>query len=175
MLCELESSLRTASETVVVLQQDRYKQKSSNPVEFKYPWIKDRELQARLATLKSSADGLSKATTRLTLVVSKDTSEQNITCIASEMVNNVTSFMNSYLAVISCRVGNPLFHVISMGVRGELLQLLDLVMVLSKNEPGNARNSRTGMVWKTSDYIQQLPLSNKAAYRRFVMERITGM
>ena len=159
----------------MVLQQDRKKQKSSFPEAFDCPWIKDRELQARLVTLKSSADVLSKATTRLTLVVSKDTSEQNVTCIASEMVNNVTMLMNSYLAVISCRVGNPLFHVISRGVRGELLQLLDLVLLLSKDEPGNARNSRTGMVWKTSDYIQQLPLSNKAAYRRFVMERITGM
>lgn len=32
------------------------------------------------------------------------------------------------------------------------------------------RNRATGMVWKTCENIQTLPLSNKAAYRRSIME-----
>jgi cell division protein FtsL len=31
-------------------------------------------------------------------------------------------------------------------------------------------NSATGMVWKTNENVQMLPLSNKAAYRRHMME-----
>ena len=83
--------------------------------------------------------------------------------------------------------------------RGELLQVTDLVSVLSKGALANANryrtchkrrifylqrlpsfiffnhnsyflNSATGMVWKTNENVQMLPLSNKAAYRRHMME-----
>ena len=30
--------------------------------------------------------------------------------------------------------------------------------------------SATGMVWKTCENVQMIPLSNKAAYRRHIME-----
>jgi Grap2 and cyclin-D-interacting len=33
--------------------------------------------------------------------------------------------------------------------------------------------SATGMVWKTCENVQMIPLSNKAAYRRHIMEVTT--
>ena len=165
--------LRSGCETISILQVDRKKRAGKAIAEG--PWIRDKVLQTRLAALKDAADVLSKATTRLTIVTTRDGSELGVSSIAAEMTMNVNSLMGNYMAVIDCSLGDPLFHVISRSIRGELLQILDLVAILSKDEPGNARNSRTGMVWKTSDQIQQLPLSNKAAYRRFVMERISAV
>ena len=173
MFQELEVSLRSGCETISILQVDRKKRAGKAIAEG--PWIRDKVLQTKLAALKDAADILSKATTRLTIVTTRDGSELGVSSIAAEMTMNVNSLMGNYMAVIDCSLGDPLFHVISRSIRGKLLQILDLIAILSKDEPGNARNSRTGMVWKTSDQIQQLPLSNKAAYRRFVMERISAV
>ena len=139
------------------------------------PWIKDRDLQGRLTVLQEAGAALSTATTRLTLVVSKDPSESAVASIVAEMVGLVEGFVGRYLEVIACRLGDPLHQTVTFTVRSELRQLMDLVTLLSDDTPGNARNSRTGMVWKASDALKTLPLSNKAAYRRFVMERMVAV
>ena len=171
-LSDLATALQTGSDTVLTMLEVRAKEEK-RPVSM--PWIKDRELQGRLTALQEAGDALSKATTRLTLVVSKDPSEGAVASIVEEMVGLVHAFVGRYLHVVECSVGDPLHQTVTVTVRGELRQLVDLVALLSDDVPGNSRNSRTGMVWKASDALKTLPLSNKAAYRRFVLERMVAV
>jgi Grap2 and cyclin-D-interacting len=137
------------------------------------PWAKNDDLQGRLTVLKHWADVVSRSSTKLTIVVTKIPSEESIREILNEIHGQVGQLMMHYMMTVDYPLCYPLFSLISTLVRGELSHLADLLKVLAANEQGNIRNTATGMVWKINDKIQQIPLANKAAYRRHLLEKIS--
>ena len=70
----------------------------------------------------------------------------------------------------SC-IGPALQKVVAKCTSSVLLRVKELIIFLER-ESGSASNapSMTGMVWNACEELQKVPVSNKAAYRREILE-----
>lgn len=97
---ELNEILDSGCENIFALMLKRSKRHTTELLSGNCgPWIRDSDLLAKLVTLKGLAEIVSRSCTKLTIVVTKNPSEVNLTSILREMSDQVSSFIGSYMYV----------------------------------------------------------------------------
>lgn len=95
---EIKDNLTSSCDSIFILIQERTKRYSAAQSKHACgPWIRDNEMHSKLLALKGWADAISKTCTKLTLIVTKLPTEDNLRSILSEMNNQITSFVGSYM------------------------------------------------------------------------------
>jgi hypothetical protein len=95
---EIKDNLASSCDSIFTLIQDRTKRDTADQSKRACgPWIRDNEMHSKLIALKGWGDAISKTCTKLTLIVTKLPTEENLRSILSELNDQITSFVGSYL------------------------------------------------------------------------------
>jgi hypothetical protein len=141
--------------------------------DFLGPWMNDTILTHNLENLKKCAERVSHSCTKFSILILNTTSTDThvLQSFLDEFDSHVTSFMEFYVAISNNPISWPLFNSITVQVRNQIGHIYDLFecAIFKKND---ALPSTTGMIWKINEDMQKLPMSNKLAYRRYIMELI---
>ena len=141
-------------------------------------WKPSEELKNRISDYKSNFATVSNSCVKAALLVEKSSDVIIMTDILEEILNTCNILFSIYtyftdniddsIIVCSC-----LFNSISSAYRGFLFHVKDLIINLSDSKKHKSVNYTAGMVTKLNEQIQNLPLTNKIACRRYIMERIS--
>jgi hypothetical protein len=137
-------------------------------------WKGDKNYHNLLNNLKSASIELSSMSTKLTLVCSHNPSNSALQSIIVELTQILNMFIHCYFTLIECKLSRPLFNIITDTVIGVLQHYNDLINKLSIGEFSQA-NITTGMIWKACENVSKIPISNKIAYRRFILEILSSL
>lgn len=154
-------------QTVVIRNLDRPSDSSG------YLWRDDAQLHQSLNNIKAAAQALAMTCTKLAMLVSKSPTDEVINSLLKEFVTNVDTMMIVFVQMMDCSVSKPLFEMVSMSVRSQLVRSREFMdFVAQERQDYSVISNAAGIVFKIYDEIQALPMTNKAAYRRFAMEKM---
>mmetsp|Transcript_13808 Transcript_13808/g.13872 ORF Transcript_13808/g.13872 Transcript_13808/m.13872 type:complete len:482 (-) Transcript_13808:34-1479(-) len=134
-------------------------------------WKNSSATQAHFAELKNSAKLLSDSITKIAVISSANPKVDAVVSIANEIITNSNNFLAIFILISKQDLGKPLLLAISSVIRSLLSSSYDLLSLLF-SQNFKYINSATGAVWKASEAVQLIPLSNRNAYRRRIMELI---
>ena len=134
-------------------------------------WRDDALLHQALNNIKAAAQGLAMTCSKLSLLASKSPSPEALASLLGEFEANLDSVALVFTHLTDCSVSAPLFDMISVGVRSQLVRSKEVLEMASGRDFDGLSNAAS-VVFKLYDQIQDLPMTNKAAYRRFAMEKL---
>lgn len=137
-------------------------------------WKGDKNYQNLLNNLKLASVEISSMSTKLTLVCTHNPSNSALQSIIVELIEILNVFIHSYFTLIRCKLSRPLNNIITDTVIGVLQQYNSLINKLA-NGDFTSTNITTGMIWKACENVGQIPISNKIAYRRSILEILSGL
>lgn len=140
---------------------------------FGVPWRADIIMQNRLIEFKKVSILLSQSCTKLAILIVKKLSNEVIDSLLIEIKKYIELLNLGFLEVQQCLLCDPLFNLIRQEAVCILIQIKEFIDYISNNNLDNNINISAGMISERSDSIQKLPLSNKAAYRRSILECIS--
>lgn len=146
----------------------REKKSQSN---LKGVWRGDSMLEMYINDLKAKAKGLSTSCTKYTMLSFSSQSEIILESISNEVLDNIQALVPIYLQITDCAIGKPFLKVVFTSVREEIVCTMNLLTLL-QNKKEDEIKSATGLVWAANEAIQNLPTTNRTAYRRLCMEYI---
>ena len=136
-------------------------------------WRNDEALQQALNNVKAGSQALAMSCSKLALLLPKAPAPEVLGSLLEELVANTDAIMVVYLQFVDCSVSKPLFDMVSSLVRSQLGRSKEFMDLAASASPdfGEISNS-AGVIFKLYDQVQTLPMTNKAAYRRYLMERL---
>lgn len=136
-------------------------------------WRNDETLQQAINNIKAGSQALAMSCSKLALLLPKAPAPDVLGSLLEELVANTDAIMVVYLQFVDCSVSKPLFDMVSSLVRSQLGRGKEFMDLAASTSPdfGEISNS-AGVIFKLYDQVQTLPMTNKAAYRRFTMERL---
>jgi hypothetical protein len=140
---------------------------------FGVPWRADIIMQNRLIEFKKVSILLSQSCTKLAILIVKKLSNEVIDSLLIEIKKYIELLNLGFLELQQCLLCDPLFNLIRQEAVCILIQIKEFLDYISNNNLDNNINISAGMISERSDSIQKLPLSNKAAYRRSILECIS--
>jgi len=140
---------------------------------FGVPWRADDIMQNRLIELKKVTILLSESCTKLAILIVKKLSNEVIDSIVIEIKKYIELLYVGFIELQQCLLCDPLFHLIKQETVCILVQIKDFIDYIIANNYDNNVNILAGMISERSDSMQKVPMSNKAAYRRSILECIS--
>jgi Grap2 and cyclin-D-interacting len=136
-------------------------------------WRNDETLQQAINNIKAGSQAFAMSCSKLALLLPKAPAPDVLGSLLEELVANTDAIMVVYLQFVDCSVSKPLFDMVSSLVRSQLGRGKEFMDLAASASPdfGEISNS-AGIIFKLYDQVQTLPMTNKAAYRRFTMERL---
>jgi len=137
-------------------------------------WRDDAMLHQALNNIKAASQAWAMSCSKLALLISKSPSPEALTSLLEEMLSNIDVVLVVYMQLVDCSLSKPLFGMVSLSLRSQLFHSKEFMEFVSSPSPdyGSISNA-AGVIFKMYDQVQDLPMTNKAAYRRFVMEQLT--
>jgi hypothetical protein len=140
---------------------------------FGVPWRADDIMQNRLIELKKVTVLLSESCTKLAILIVKKLSNEVIDSIVIEIKKYIELLYVGFIELQQCLLCDPLFYLIKQETVCILVQIKDFIDYIIANNFDNSVNILAGMISERSDSMQKFPMSNKAAYRRSILECIS--
>lgn len=138
------------------------------------PWRDDSELQRRMGNVKAASQAFAMSCSKLAFLASRQPSSEALQSLEEELVASTDVVMMSFLQVSDCAICQPLFYQVQQLIRSQLLTAKEFVDAMGTEVVDyEAVSNGAGVVFKIYDKVQLLPMTNKAAYRRFIMERMS--
>jgi hypothetical protein len=144
-------------------------------------WKGDVILDDYISRFHLSAKGISSCATKFTLLASAETDANALLSLEEEMAKFVESLASSFVDACDVGVSTPLFELMFHSTQEVFDRLKDLIKILNENKEspsgGDDKANRTapvatGMVWKACEDVEKVPKTNKAAYRRIMMQTV---
>ena len=153
-------------QALVVVQQGR-------PFDEPSRWRDDGQLHQALNNVKAAAQAWSMSCSKLALLVPKSPTAEILSSILDELLAQVDVVMVVFLQLMDCSLSRPLFDAVSSRVRSHVIRGKELLEMAGEASPDfGAISNAASIIFKLYDQIQDLPMTNKAAYRRHVMEQM---
>jgi len=140
---------------------------------FGVPWRADNIMQNRLNEFKKVSILLSQSCTKLAILIVKKLSNEIIDSLLVEIKKYIELLNLGYYELQHCLICDPLFDLIKLETISILVQIKEFINYISSGNLDNNINISAGMILERSDSIQKVPMSNKAAYRRSILEYIS--
>lgn len=135
---------------------------------------KDNNYKNKILKLKQVASAIADITSKYAMLVQLKPSHDSLQALLSEYAGYILNLVLSYMEVIDCMVGKPLCKIIT-NVCILLLHRIKELMMSSCNNTFTHLHSCTGIIWQACKDIDNIPNSNKIAYRRDILERISSI
>jgi hypothetical protein len=139
-------------------------------------WRNFADLNSVLTTLKTSLDDCGKEATKLALFVTSNVDPSELPPLVGEIklkLDSLKAFYDQFVVVPSSR---PLFFIYNVNLRTALknfVHLIDLLNNGSSNEKAmKAVSGATKLFHDAITNLQELPVTNRAAYRRDIMSKM---
>lgn len=138
------------------------------------PWRDDPVLQGRMSNVKAASQAFAMSCSKLAFLASRQPSVEALQSLEEELVASTDVVMMSFLQVSDCAICQPLFYQVQQLLRSQLLTAKEFVDAMGVDVVDyDAVSNGAGVVFKIYDKVQLLPMTNKAAYRRFIMEKMS--
>ena len=139
---------------------------------------KDPLVEKYVQDIKQVAEVVSACSTKLTLVRKATPNDgiSNFVEICSEFTGGLGHLVDKFVAVEAqddndnIDISKPLFKIVAQAIKGLILQGNELVLKLGKAAIVDDVAPETGKVWRGCENIGKLPVSNRVAYRREIIE-----
>ena len=129
-------------------------------------WRQDTNLQSYLSDLKSHSHSIAQSCIKVGILATDPTVD--LVPIYIEISHHTTNLQSVYLQLLDQSLSQCLFEWVSGSVRELFIQVKALVEHIKNNSSGISYTA--GLISRIHDEsIQKLPLSNKVAFRRYIM------
>eukprot|EP00602_Paraphysomonas_sp_CaronLab_P010883 CAMPEP_0185029750 /NCGR_PEP_ID=MMETSP1103-20130426/16246_1 /TAXON_ID=36769 /ORGANISM="Paraphysomonas bandaiensis, Strain Caron Lab Isolate" /LENGTH=320 /DNA_ID=CAMNT_0027564605 /DNA_START=56 /DNA_END=1014 /DNA_ORIENTATION=- len=132
-------------------------------------WRNDSELDNAIRVFKNESDVLSNSCTKLALINPADMPADGLKSLFDEIFNGAQRVYNCYRLLSELPLSSPFAESLHKSVRNELTEVQGLIHSVGTGQ-FEACKSAVGLVWDANKAIQKLPNTNKAAYKRSIME-----
>ena len=158
---------------LIIFQLDRVETAIiTTPTRLKGGCRKDHMVSKYVEDIKEVAEVVNACSTKLTLV-RKATPNDNVSNyveICSEFTGGLSYLVDRFLSLENIDISKPLFKIVAYAVKGLLLQANALVVKLGEVDVHDDLAAETGKVWNACENIKKLPVANRIAYRREIIE-----
>ena len=133
---------------------------------------KDYDVEKYVTDIKEVAEIVNTCSTKLTLVRKSTPNEKisNFVEICSEFTGGLSHLVDRFLALDNIDISKPLFKIVAQAVKGLMLQSNGLIVKLGRATVDEDVGAETGKVWNACEDIKKLPVANRIAYRREIIE-----
>ena len=137
-------------------------------------WRDDADMQKRLSNVKAASQAFAMSCSKLALLARQQPSPEASQSLDDELLASADILLVCFLQAADCSICPPLFYHVQQLLRSQLLTAKEFMEALCQ-EPTDfdAISNGAAVVFKIYDKVQLLPMTNKAAYRRFLMEKMS--
>ena len=137
-------------------------------------WRGDSALRHNIRQLKVISEGLGAQCTKVSLLSLRSPSKEMFDSLAEEIAPQIEGYSHQFTNFSRCSVYVGLLMIIGKHMRTFLKTMLGLVELVQAAQYTDTPGI-TGKIHELAEAMKKLPVSNRVAYRRSLMEQVTSI